>query len=182
MKLIFESHPLSTLRKEISKTNIKGYSKMRKNEVVKLMMKHQDRFKHIKMNPTFIKEMERKGKVYRKARGDFVPEKDPLVKKQEKKEVKKEAPKKENNLLENMKNLVKKYGKDEIKKQNLTKENLKKYTNPYFDIVEKIEKQLKEVDDDMEFFKNNKELSKKYKDTTKNFIRRLKLQLKKKDK
>ena len=46
---ISNSHPISTLKKEISKTNIKGYSKMKKNEVVELMMKNKERFNHIKM-------------------------------------------------------------------------------------------------------------------------------------
>jgi hypothetical protein len=44
---ILNSHPISTLKKEISKTNIKGYSKMKKAEVVDLMMKNKDRFSHI---------------------------------------------------------------------------------------------------------------------------------------
>ena len=34
MKDILNSHSVSTLKKEISKTNIKGYSKMKKNEIV----------------------------------------------------------------------------------------------------------------------------------------------------
>jgi len=49
MKDIFESHPVSVLKKEISKTNIKGYSKMKKAEVIELMMKNKDRFSYIKM-------------------------------------------------------------------------------------------------------------------------------------
>ena len=44
-----ESHPVTTLKKEISKTNIKGYSKMKKPEIVELMLKNKDRFHHIKM-------------------------------------------------------------------------------------------------------------------------------------
>tara|TARA_Y100000114_G_C11706024_1_gene300993 strand:+ start:261 stop:932 length:672 start_codon:yes stop_codon:yes gene_type:complete len=47
---ILNSHPVSTLKKEISKTNIKGYSKMKKPELVKLMLKNKERFSHIKMN------------------------------------------------------------------------------------------------------------------------------------
>jgi hypothetical protein len=47
---ILNSHPISTLKKEISKTNIKGYSKMKKSEVVNLMLKNKERFGHIKMN------------------------------------------------------------------------------------------------------------------------------------
>ena len=50
MKDILNSHSVSTLKKEISKTNIKGYSKMKKNEIVNLMLKNKDRFTHIKMN------------------------------------------------------------------------------------------------------------------------------------
>ena len=46
---ILNSHPLSTLKKEISKTNIKGYSKMKKPELVKLMLKNKEKFHHIKM-------------------------------------------------------------------------------------------------------------------------------------
>ena len=50
MEEILKSHPVSTLKMEISKTNIKGYSKMKKAEVIKLMLKHKERFKHIKFN------------------------------------------------------------------------------------------------------------------------------------
>jgi hypothetical protein len=45
---ILNSHSVSTLKKEISKTNVKGYSKMKKAEVVDLMMKNKERFAHIK--------------------------------------------------------------------------------------------------------------------------------------
>jgi len=50
-KEILQSHPVTILRKEISKTNIKGYSKMKKNEVIELMLKaeNKEKFKHIKM-------------------------------------------------------------------------------------------------------------------------------------
>lgn len=48
-KEILQSHPISVLKKEISKTNIRGYSKMKKSEVVDLMMKNKDRFGHIRM-------------------------------------------------------------------------------------------------------------------------------------
>jgi hypothetical protein len=45
---ILNSHPISTLKKEISKTNLKGYSKMKKPELVAIMMKNQSKFGHIK--------------------------------------------------------------------------------------------------------------------------------------
>tara|TARA_R110002153_G_scaffold110620_2_gene252055 strand:+ start:2291 stop:2932 length:642 start_codon:yes stop_codon:yes gene_type:complete len=47
LKTRLSSHPVSTLKKEISKTNVKGYSKMKKEEVVALMMKSPERFNHI---------------------------------------------------------------------------------------------------------------------------------------
>ena len=48
---ILKSHSSMFLKKELSKTNIKGYSKMKKDEVIALMMKpeHKDRFHHIVM-------------------------------------------------------------------------------------------------------------------------------------
>lgn len=48
LKTRLESHPVATLKKEISKTNVKGYSKMKKAEVVALMVKNKDRFNHIR--------------------------------------------------------------------------------------------------------------------------------------
>ena len=46
-KEILNSHPVGTLKKEIAKTNIKGYSKMKKDEIIELMMKHKENFGHI---------------------------------------------------------------------------------------------------------------------------------------
>ena len=60
---ILNSHSVSTLKKEISKTNIKGYSKMKKAEIISLMMKpeHSKRFSHIKMkDKTVIKKEPKK--------------------------------------------------------------------------------------------------------------------------
>lgn len=55
-KEILISHPVSVLKKEISKTNIKGYSKMRKLELIDLMMKpeHAGKFSHIKKGAAYI--------------------------------------------------------------------------------------------------------------------------------
>ena len=44
-----ESHPVTHLRKAISAQNIKGYSAMKKAEVVDLMLKTPERFNDIKM-------------------------------------------------------------------------------------------------------------------------------------
>lgn len=68
---ILNSHPISTLRKEVSKYNkevaVRGYSKMKKSEVVELMMKHQDKFKHIKMNEKAPRKKAEKKEAPKKA-------------------------------------------------------------------------------------------------------------------
>ncbi len=71
LKTRLESHPVATLKKEISKTNVKGYSKMKKAEVVALMLKNKDRFNHIKHanEPTPVK---RTIKVKRTVKGGKV--------------------------------------------------------------------------------------------------------------
>ena len=50
MRDTLNSHPVSTLKKEIAKSNIKGYSKMKKSEIVDLMMENKDKFIHIMLN------------------------------------------------------------------------------------------------------------------------------------
>jgi len=45
---ILNSHPIGNLKKEIAKTNIRGYSKMKKSELVDVMIKNKERFGHIK--------------------------------------------------------------------------------------------------------------------------------------
>jgi len=47
-KEILDSHPLKTLKSEISKQNIKGYSNMKRPELTALMLKNKDKFSHIK--------------------------------------------------------------------------------------------------------------------------------------
>ena len=46
---ILMSHPVENLRKEIAKTNIKGYAKASKKAIVEKMLLHSARFQHIKM-------------------------------------------------------------------------------------------------------------------------------------
>tara|TARA_R110000824_G_scaffold361957_7_gene549874 strand:+ start:720 stop:1049 length:330 start_codon:yes stop_codon:yes gene_type:complete len=43
-----ESHLISTLKKEVAKTNIIGFSKLKKSDLIDLMLKHKHRFHHIK--------------------------------------------------------------------------------------------------------------------------------------
>ena len=49
-RTILSSHPISYLKNEIRKQNIQGYSKLKKGEVVDLMLRHKPRFTHIKHN------------------------------------------------------------------------------------------------------------------------------------
>lgn len=74
-KKILESHPVSVLKKEISKTNIKGYSKMKKSEIIDLMMKpeHKDKFHHIEMAKPKLSKKEKAKK--QKEGDDFVSQK-----------------------------------------------------------------------------------------------------------
>jgi len=67
-KEILNSHPVSVLKKEISKTNIKGYSKMKKAEVVELMAKNKSKFGHIKMatKSSSAKPQPKKKKIIKK--------------------------------------------------------------------------------------------------------------------
>ena len=57
---ILNSYTIRQLKKEISKTNIKGYSKMKRAELHAIIMKNKERFSH-------LKEQEKKmGKVKKK--------------------------------------------------------------------------------------------------------------------
>jgi len=78
MKDILNSHTVKTLKSEISKTNIKGYSKLKKPELVALMLKHQERFVHIK---AFVK-------TDKTAKPDVKPRQRLTVEKQENKTTK----------------------------------------------------------------------------------------------
>tara|TARA_R110001606_G_scaffold59178_2_gene141002 strand:+ start:404 stop:1054 length:651 start_codon:yes stop_codon:yes gene_type:complete len=108
---ILNSHTAPTLRKEISKTNIKGYSKMTKPELIDVMMKHADRFHHIKMRDVGFpikalfkgkKEEPKKVKATKSKTGIFKMKEEPKAKKapakkapvEKKAPAKKEAPKK----------------------------------------------------------------------------------------
>ena len=186
-----ESHPVTTLKKEISKTNIKGYSKMKKPEIVELMLKNKDRFHHIKMTEKKTKKEKPKedkpkakltstsasGKVTELKLKEAKPKKKKLVIKEKEKA---KAPAKATDILSLMNKFNKKYNADEIKK--LTKSNLKEVSDLYFKELEQIENELKNVDDPVDFIKQNTKVSSLFTDIKKNFIRRIKKQLKSKPK
>jgi len=108
-KEILESHPVSVLKKEISKTNIKGYSKMKKSGIVSLMLKpeHSKRFSH-------IKKAETKGK--KEAPKKEAPKKE---------EPKKEEPKKESAGQIEAKRIKKKIAEKKAPKKIIIKRKFK---------------------------------------------------------
>lgn len=84
---ILKSHPVSVLKKEISKTNIRGYSKMKKPELIDLMMKpeHADRFAHIQIAPSRVEKKAQKDKDAKsqKEGDDFLKREEERMKKEE---------------------------------------------------------------------------------------------------
>ena len=83
MKDILNSYSLSELKKEISNLNIKGYSKLKKSEVIELMMKHKERFMHLKMKDKKSKSKpapKEKSKPEPKEKSKPAPKKDCVAK------------------------------------------------------------------------------------------------------
>jgi hypothetical protein len=111
MREIFNSHPVSVLKKEISKTNIKGYSKMKKAQIVDLMMKNKERFKHIKMA---------KKPAPAQAKKPATPAKKPATPPPKKKKIKL-------NVVAQPKGLALKRLKDTQRKNDATDEQLKEF-------------------------------------------------------
>ena len=71
-----DSHPVSNLRKEVSKkakeVNLRGYSKMKKADLINFMLKHSDKFNYIKEHVKGTKGEPKKVKVVRKTKGGKV--------------------------------------------------------------------------------------------------------------
>jgi len=98
MKNILNSYNTTELKRFISKTNIKGYSKLRKEELIELMLKNAERFNHIKMKPAKPKKAQPKKVEPKKEQPKKVePKKEQPKKVEPKKAVKKPVePKKPN--------------------------------------------------------------------------------------
>jgi hypothetical protein len=56
MEAILNTYPVGILKREISKTNIKNYSKLKKAEVIKLMVNAELQFRHLTKNTTYRKQ------------------------------------------------------------------------------------------------------------------------------
>ena len=166
MRDILNSYTTTELRKFISTYNkslgtVRGYSKMKKADLINLMTKKEnvDKFKSIKMKPkterTTIKTATKT-----------------TTKTQPKKEDQEAIEDKQREL---MRELVKKFGKKAVEKKSLnTKEKVSKYAGEYDDLFKKIREQGEKIEDPIQFTKNtNKELIKEFNDTKKNFSRRV---------
>ena len=73
MLQILKSYTITELKKEISKQNIKGYSKMKKNEVIDLMMQTPEKFSYLEMKTK--KERSEKQKANDKKLGEMAKNK-----------------------------------------------------------------------------------------------------------
>ena len=90
MKEALESHPKSRLIKEIQKNNVKGYSKLSKPELIKLMMNERNIEKF-----RYIKDAKLEKAIKREEEKDTPkPKPKPAPKKEEPKPKPKPAPKK----------------------------------------------------------------------------------------
>jgi len=174
MRDILNSYTTTELRKFISTYNkslgaVRGYSKMKKADLVNLMTKkeHIDKFKSIKMKP---KTERTTTKTATKTTTKTQPKKQTTT-------TPKEEPKKEDQetIEDNQRKLLRqfviKFGKKAVARKSLNKkEEVSKYSREYNNFLMKISEEGKKIKDPTEFIKTtNKELLKEFEDTQKNF-------------
>mgnify|MGYP003674023001 FL=1 len=147
-----ESHPVTTLKKEISKTNIKGYSKMKKTEIVELMLKNKSRFHHIKMAEKKPKEEKPKPTPAPK---EEKPKKKKLVIKEKPVEKPKPKAKPKNNIKKELEKIVNNHFGRRIKYETKVLNGKLVDSSKEYEEIEDDENEQYE-DDLMEFFKKNK--------------------------
>lgn len=171
-KEILNSHSVDTLRKEVSKANIKGYSKMKKKELIELMLKTPERFSHIKP-----KEKQPRAKPAPKPRAKPAPK--PKPKPQSANEGEEKFKKIVSNFISKLDTINKIAGKEEIKKYK-TKNELKEMSDKFFKIKEEIDELKEKINTDQleKIGEKNSSIFNKFNDTNKNFVRRFKKQLK----
>ena len=130
-KEILNSHPVSVLKKEISKTNIKGYSKMKKAEVVELMAKNKSKFGHIKMATKSVKSAPKK-KIIKKT-----PKKPSPSPKKKSPSPKKPSPKKTKKKLLSKKDFIEdlEVGNDDFGLKGTYADTYTAYINDYPEIA-----------------------------------------------
>ena len=151
-KEILDSHTLKTLRSEIKQHNdevkVSGYSKMKRSELTTLMMKHKDKFMHIKH-------------AEKKERKKPIKKKEPI--KKEEKEEKKLVYKTDSFLPQSAKFVLTKIFKVNIKKDiSHEAEKRKRWLKTY---MQSNDYEIKEWSKDTAPFlkQNKKDLEKLYK-------------------
>ncbi len=181
--------PVGVMRKLLTLLNkglrqeyiIKGLAKLPKKDIERHFRQRFEHRMHRKDDfiyyvPDYRYDDTTDSEEYEKIMRDHAPKKSAPKKSAPKKSApKKSAP----NLINEIEDFVKKYNANEIKKLNLTKENFKPITDKFFDTLEKIQKKLDDIDDPIKFFKDNKDLSTKFADIKKNYVRRVRAQFKK---
>jgi hypothetical protein len=153
-KEILDSHPLKTLKSEIAKQNIKGYSTMKRPQLTDLMMKHKDKFMDLKH-------------AEKKERKKPIKKKEPIKKEvKEEKEEKKLVYKTDSFLPQSAKFFLTKIFKVNIKKDiSHEAEKRKRWLKTY---MQSKDYEIKEWSQDTAPFlkQNKKDLEKLYKNQT----------------
>jgi len=126
---------VSVLKKEISKSNIKGYSKMKRGDLVALMLENQDKFMYLKESSHIMPDGSKmSGAVHSNDSVNFVDEYKKQFPDAPKKKV--EPPKK---TKEDLLKLGEKY-KEFLINQSYAGTNMTKYKNRYEEFIDEVKK------------------------------------------
>ena len=151
MEEALKSHPKSRLIKEIQKNNVKGYSKLSKPELIKLMMNERNIEKF-----RYIKDAKLEKAIKREEEKDKQKPKPKPAPKQAPKPAPKQAPKKDDSVLLPLKKLnpdkIKNFSQFKKSIRNLssllfTKKNTELEVEP---VVEKLVKKILSIDNSEE--------------------------------
>ena len=117
------------LRKEISKTNVKGYSKLKKNEIVNLMLKYPKRFMYLVGKEEKIAKLEKINILKKKPKEEKPKEEKPKGERQLMKKLVVEFTTKKNQKenLDKINKLIKKSKEDDLLANSISKSMLTKF-------------------------------------------------------
>tara|TARA_Y100000004_G_scaffold50562_2_gene55775 strand:- start:792 stop:1409 length:618 start_codon:yes stop_codon:yes gene_type:complete len=159
-KETLQTYTINELKKEISKTNIKRYSTLKKNEVINLMLKkeHIDKFNHLKKKEPKKKEMKKDIRKFFSPNPKKETKKQETKKQETKKQEKKEVDIKSlNNEADKLIESLSKYRTKEMTKKYKRINNIP--SNVYKEIVSFWKNNYKKVHNIMDIYnslKNNK--------------------------
>ena len=117
------------LRKEISKTNVKGYSKLKKNEIVNLMLKYPKRFMYLVGKEEKIAKLEKINILKKKPKEEKPKEEKPKEERQLMKKLVVEFTTKKNQKenLDKINKLMKESKEDDLLANSISKSMLTKF-------------------------------------------------------